>query len=519
MSGSQPGIRGAAGKEFGEHDVGQRPHTAVEQVAYKPAQVQKFHEIDRFPGCGGDGDMCPAQATAWWPRIQGSRQSCWQEGLRTPLGEPGHAARTVGQPKQRRTVADSGVHFRTSLEILEDRVGDVSRMPDDEAPDPATISTVEDLARSLRILQIHAGKPSVRDIERRTERAGERFPSSTIHDALRGNRGLPRREVVLAIVEALGCTEPAPWQSAWNRVALHRAGLPSVVTPSAVPLASSTRAGLDVNRITTVNEADAARLIEAGDVDEVAHVLAGLASDRAAARLNKTTPERVARVLATMDERAAANITAQMTPSVVAASFEAMPPTDAARVLARISFERKATILHVLKSTTAAAILQQVEEWPRFLGNVHNLQCSDIVRFLAAMPPGNIKEFFEHPDNSSKGAVIIAQVSAEDAALIIRQIPHDQAVKWLGMLQPKDFATAVADLQDDEIVAILQHSPPNVVRDRPSTFVQEFGEAKLVRLLAQLPAPALGEWLARLRGSLPNSSFSELATIMRQTAR
>jgi Mg/Co/Ni transporter MgtE len=160
-------------------------------------------------------------------------------------------------------------------------------------------------------------------------------------------------------------------------------GFPPVVVAAspAAPLASAARAGVDVSRIATANEATAARLIEAGDVDEVTHVLAGLDNGRAAARLNKTAPERVALVLAAMDEQAAANIARQMAQSVVAAAFEAMPPAEAERILARISFDRQAAILHPLKATAAAAILQQMADWPTFLGDVHNLAPSDLVRF------------------------------------------------------------------------------------------------------------------------------------------
>jgi Mg/Co/Ni transporter MgtE len=135
------------------------------------------------------------------------------------------------------------------------------------------------------------------------------------------------------------------------------------------------------------------------------------------------------------------------------------------------------------------------------------------------MPPDSITRFFEHPNNNSRGARIIAGVSAEDAALIIRHVSLDQAARWLGALQPKELAAAVMGLHDDEVVSILQRLPHNVVNGRGRAFVEEFGEAELVRLLAQLPGRAIGEWLARLRGSLTNSSVNQLTTIMRQAAR
>ena len=88
-----------------------------------------------------------------------------------------------------------------------------------------------------------------------------------------------------------------------------------------------------------------------------------------------------------MDEQAAAGIATQMVQSVVAKAFEAMPPAEAERILARISFDRQAAILRPFNATAAAAILQQKADWPKFLGNAHNLAPSDLVRFLAAMPP------------------------------------------------------------------------------------------------------------------------------------
>lgn len=416
---------------------------------------------------------------------------------------------TVGQL---RTLSDGS-------EALEDCVSDVSRALDD-APDPTAVSTVEDLTVFLRLLQIYDGKPPVREIARRTKDAGNEIPSSTVQDALKGNRGLPHVNVVLAIVQALGVTDRAPWRSAWTRAAQAKAGLPSAVTvpPSVAPPVSAGRAGVDVSRIATANEATAARLIEAGDVDEVTHVLAGLDDLRAASRLDQTAPERVALVLDVMDEHAAARIASRMKPSTAAAAFEAMPPAAAGRVLVRIPYDRIAARIHPLTSSTGAAILQHMADWPKFLGGMHKLEPADLVRFLAAMPPGGIARFFEPSGNNSRGAMIIAGVSAEDAARILRSVSLDQAVTWLAALQPKGLAAALAGLDDAEALAILQRLPQKVVNGRGRAFVEGFGEAELVRLLAQLPKQAIEDWLGRLRGLLTRPSVDQLVASVRKAA-
>jgi len=92
-------------------------------------------------------------------------------------------------------------------------------------------------------------------------------------------------------------------------------------------------------------------------------------------------------------------------------------------------------------------------------------------------------------------------------------------VTRLGALQPMELVAAVAELRDDEVVSVLQRLPQTVVNGKGRAFVEAFGEAEWARLLAQLPDRAIGEWLARLRGSLTNSSVNQLTKIMRQAAR
>lgn len=94
------------------------------------------------------------------------------------------------------------------------------------SPDPEAVATAAALAHELRVLRVHCGSPSVRELARRADidRPGS-LPHSTAQDALTGSRGLPKLEVVLSLVKALGVADPAPWRAAWTRAKLDHQGL------------------------------------------------------------------------------------------------------------------------------------------------------------------------------------------------------------------------------------------------------------------------------------------------------
>lgn len=87
-------------------------------------------------------------------------------------------------------------------------------------PDPAEITSVEELADALDRLRLWAGNPSLRELSRRC--VGGRPSRVTFGTVVKGER-LPPLDVVLVFVTALGLhADLEVWAEAWRRLALDR---------------------------------------------------------------------------------------------------------------------------------------------------------------------------------------------------------------------------------------------------------------------------------------------------------
>jgi hypothetical protein len=118
------------------------------------------------------------------------------------------------------------------------------------------------------------------------------------------------------------------------------------------------------------------------------------------------------------------------------------------------------------------------------------------------------------PHNNGRGPVVLANLSADDAALLLRQIPEELAATWLGALQPKDLPAAVQQLHDDEILSLLKRMKPGP--EITGQLVHGFGEDELTRLLTQLPGAEIEDWLNRLRTGLSTPATNLLRKAARQ---
>ncbi|MEV4704858.1 magnesium transporter MgtE N-terminal domain-containing protein [Actinoplanes sp. NPDC049316] len=224
-----------------------------------------------------------------------------------------------------------------------------------QVPSPEAVTTVADLAYELRLLKLHAGDPSVRDLSRRAARAGAVLPHSTAQDALGGKRGLPRLETVLALVRALDVGDAGPWRDAWVRAGQHHRGLTRrgpAATASVAP-ATPVRQG---TRIAVVNAARGAALVETLPLGEVVTQLAEMSDEAAARRLEIALPARTAEALAEMDDRRAADILAAMRTDLAAAAVAVMRPSAAARLFAGMDASTRSEITRLLTTDQVAAI-------------------------------------------------------------------------------------------------------------------------------------------------------------------
>jgi pyruvate/2-oxoglutarate dehydrogenase complex dihydrolipoamide acyltransferase (E2) component len=98
-------------------------------------------------------------------------------------------------------------------------------------PDPAQITSLEDLAECLRQLHVRADKPSLRELEDRTKHANGLLPGTrlkrvrlgrtTLNDVLRGLK-FPRKAFLLTFVEALNVDLEVDrrWEQAWDQLAV-----------------------------------------------------------------------------------------------------------------------------------------------------------------------------------------------------------------------------------------------------------------------------------------------------------
>lgn len=85
-----------------------------------------------------------------------------------------------------------------------------------DGPDPTLISSALEFIRALRLLKVHVGDPSWRELSRRT-----RVAHTTLASVLDQRRAhLPSLENTTALVRGLGLTEAQvlPWLAAWRRV-------------------------------------------------------------------------------------------------------------------------------------------------------------------------------------------------------------------------------------------------------------------------------------------------------------
>jgi hypothetical protein len=79
--------------------------------------------------------------------------------------------------------------------------------------DPGSATTPREFTEQMRILRIHAGKPSYAKLGRRIGAA-----ASTVHAALH-NRGLPALWLVQAFAAACD-DDPQAWTETWRKIAI-----------------------------------------------------------------------------------------------------------------------------------------------------------------------------------------------------------------------------------------------------------------------------------------------------------
>lgn len=168
-------------------------------------------------------------------------------------------------------------------------------MPEPDSIDPTAARTAEEFALCMRLLRARAGQPSLRDLEQRARRRGRRLPRSSVSDALSGMR-LPRRELMLGLIQACGIDPAADtrWLRTWERLA--GPGGPDAAPPAADPAATvglaEVHALVDAQRVL----ADAAQARRIADLEiaelkataqrEVGHQLAQAAAALRQARLS-----------------------------------------------------------------------------------------------------------------------------------------------------------------------------------------------------------------------------------------
>ncbi|MET7373969.1 FxSxx-COOH system tetratricopeptide repeat protein [Micromonospora arida] len=117
--------------------------------------------------------------------------------------------------------------------------------------DPTSAATLQDLARFMKILRLHADSPTYRDLEKRAMRLGRSLPRATLGEVLAGRR-FPSKAFLLTFVELCGI-DPARdrrWEKAWNRlVVIYKfsgaAEAESEVEPVLLPEETITSQGTD----------------------------------------------------------------------------------------------------------------------------------------------------------------------------------------------------------------------------------------------------------------------------------
>ncbi|WP_194894229.1 protein kinase domain-containing protein [Catenulispora pinisilvae] len=173
------------------HATGQIPYRDLGRLArYSPSALSTAVSGRKLPtieltlafvrACGGTAD----DVRTWEQR--------WHE-VNESLGRPGRAPRRPPPTSLTRRFADA---------------------------DPANARNVVQFVGQMHKLKIGSGQLTLRDIERRARDAGQSLPTSTLCDALKGDR-LPQWRVVEAFVIACGDEEALDrWHEAWTRLAM-----------------------------------------------------------------------------------------------------------------------------------------------------------------------------------------------------------------------------------------------------------------------------------------------------------
>ncbi|MEU8258556.1 hypothetical protein AB0C06_30300 [Micromonospora inaquosa] len=379
----------------------------------------------------------------------------------------------------------------------------MSEAPGIEAPNPASVMTVADLARELRVLRIYCGRPSVRDIaERADQHAFKSLPRSTAHDVLSGKRGLPRMSALMALLRALGEENTGPWQDAWRRAELHKQGLLDRLVTSVTQPTGPKSAAAGSTRIRVVNVQRGAALVEALPVEDVVGQLVDMPASDAARRLDAVTAVRAVEVLTEMDDKVAGDILGEMQRTTAAAALTTMPPPAAAELLLRIKHDHRTGIFSQLPAEAAPVIFAEMSDWITVLSQ-SGVAPNKAVQFLANMPIEDAVAFFSREAAAAPRWLAVAPPTL--AGRVVTAVKPEQAAAWLNNIPGTAFAAIVDDRHPATIRPILPHLRQAAVRVH-----QALGEQRLTRLLEGVSPEEAQGWLLQLRGRLSSEAFTQI---------
>ncbi|MFI5838026.1 magnesium transporter MgtE N-terminal domain-containing protein [Micromonospora sp. NPDC051300] len=380
----------------------------------------------------------------------------------------------------------------------------MSEAPGVGAPNPASVTTVAELARELRVLRVHCGNPSVRELQSRAKvKKLQPLPHSTAHDALSGKRGLPRLPVLLTVLRALGLDEAdiQPWREAWSRVELDRQGLldrpDTAVSRAAVPAARAP-AGTRIRAVTVQRGAELVKDLALADVVEQ---LADMPAQDASRRLDLTPAARVVEVLTNMDDRVAGGILGAMLPATAAVVLAAMDPATAAELIVRNGHDQRSRIFSRLSPEAAATIFAAMPAWITVLSQ-SGVSPETVVRFLAHMPFDMVMAFVN--EQAGLAPRWLAVAPAELAGRVVLAVDPERAAGWLDAIPGPKFAEIVDYLPAPALRPVLPHLKGAAIR-----VLKALGEERLVRLLTASPRDAQG-WLGHLPRRLSSDGFRQV---------
>ncbi|MGC5335108.1 magnesium transporter MgtE N-terminal domain-containing protein [Micromonospora sp. DT62] len=373
-----------------------------------------------------------------------------------------------------------------------------------EAPNPASVTTLADLVRELRVLHIHCGRPSMRELASRADKCEPRsLPHSTAQDALSGKRGLPRLTVLMALLRALDVSDVEPWRDAWRRAELHRQGLldrPNTSASRAVASAPTRAAGS--TRIAVVNVQRGAALVQELPLEDVVEQLADMPASDAARRLDVIPVERTVEVLTDMDDKVGGEILAAMRPTAAAAALTAMAPSAAAELILRIRYDQRTQIFTCLPAEAAPAIFAEMPDWITVLGQ-SGVGPEKVVQFLARVPFDDAVEFLTKRSADAPQWLTVA--SPAFAGRVVAAVKPEQAAAWLDSISGPAFVEMVDHLHPSVFHPALPHLARVAIR-----VLQALGEERLVRLLARAPSEVAHDWLRHLGGRLTQESLVQI---------